>query len=167
MTAAAVRSSGGGGNGGPAAGGSSRPMLGARSNTKKRSCGFSVDPISLCAFSMPIYPRSVVNPRPAMSYTRTDGFFTRTPSPFDPVTRIGPEPDRMPAPSTGVNDDNAVVPDGPVNSACAHAGWITSGAFDPFSWTTSHSRVAFDTSTSKADDVAYRPATVRLYRLSG
>ena len=52
------------GSGGSGDGGSSRSMFGSVSNTKNRSCGFSVAPISLRGFSMPMV---AAQPREALA----------------------------------------------------------------------------------------------------
>src|SRR5436309_7732016 len=96
-----------------------------------------------------------------------EGFFTRSGVPIEPPANAGPALVRRPDASTGLNAANGVTPDGPMNSACAHTGSTTSGAFDPFSCTTSQSLFARDTSMSNRLADAVRPATVLLYRLRG
>ena len=108
-------------------------MFGAASKTKNLICGLSVEPMSLLWFSIPAIARNRVNPFPPMSYTSTDGFLTRTPSPFGAPTRIGSVPARSPAPSRGVREASAVTPPGPSSIAWFQAGRITSGMFEPFS----------------------------------
>ena len=145
----------GGGSGAPAAGGSRRSMFGSRSNTKNRICGFSVEPISLGGFSSPIAPRKDVKPRPAMSYTRTDGFFTRTPSPVSPRYT---ESDRLPVASRVARPASATTaatvrtasrtPRAPTPAESFRARSIRSPARPARAF------VAFETSTSKRVDVA-------------
>src|SRR2546428_14192008 len=96
-----------------------------------------------------------------------EGFFTRSGVLVEPPAGAGPAPIRKPDASTGRNADSGVTPDGPTNSACAHTGSTTSGAFDPFSCTTSQSLFARDTSMSDALADAVRPATGLVYKLSG
>ena len=144
-------------------------MSGSASKTKNRICGCSVTPMSV--FSIPAVPRSLVNPRPAMSYTRRDGVCTRRPPPLMgcvvAATAIGPAAVRRPDASSGLSDDTGVVPPGPRSSTSAHAARLRSGADDPSSATISHRRDAFVTSRSKVAVVAARPATDFVNRLEG
>jgi len=167
ITSDAAATAIGPGSGTPGAGGIRRSISGAASKTKNRTCGFSVEPMSDLAFSRPMMPRSRVKPLPPISYTSTDGFFTRRPVPFAVGTATGPVPVRRPEGSGGVNDVSGTTPAGPTSSACPHAGCTSSGAFDPASCTTSHSVVARDISMSNGLDADERPATARLYRLTG
>ena len=77
-------------------------------------------------------------------------------------TRIGPEPLRRPPSSTGFSADNGVTPAGPDQLGLRprrldHFGHVGAVFLDD-----EPESVAFDTSTSTREDVAVRPATVRL-----
>ena len=60
-------STGGAGSGVSSAGGTSRSGFGSASNTKNRSCGFNVDPISDRGLATSTLPRNLAKPLPAMS----------------------------------------------------------------------------------------------------
>ena len=110
-------------------GGNRRLMFGSAAKTKKRSAGFSVEPISARSFSTSRLPRSLVNPLPAMSYTTRESFFTWRRS------AVAGAP-RRPEATRGVSDEtDTVVPSAAINCRFAHTGSTRSGAFEPVSAT--------------------------------
>ena len=121
-------------------------MFGSASKTKKRSCGFSVEPMSLRRVLEPI---SAAEPREAPAGdvvdAARDGFLHAHASPLRRRSRAAADAGRSPVASAGVSDDSGVPRRRRDELGLAHTGWTRSGAFEPVSSTTQPERATRST----------------------